>query len=173
MGCHSYVDIVNIKPYNYKPKDYITKELTLYEPEESLYPILDSIIKKVEVCPEYQNRMEKVFFFFNISNGNTSGPKDEWDNPLVGISVNYYLFRLSDFRSTQGVFYYKGYDFFVDDMFVEILLRKMDKTVSITCVAPEKYKFDILYRGDTDMYWIYRYQHGTLVNVQHGYCPEP
>lgn len=63
-GCHSYVKVVNISPYNYKPKDYITKELNVYEPRESLYPILDSIIIKTEECPEYQNRKEKVFFLF-------------------------------------------------------------------------------------------------------------
>lgn len=61
-GCHSYVEVVNIKPYIYKADDYITKELNVYEPEESLYPILDSIIIKTEECPEYQNRKEKVFF---------------------------------------------------------------------------------------------------------------
>ena len=122
MGCHSYVEVVKIKPY--KTKDYITKTLNIYEPEELLFPVLDSIIIKAEECPEYQNRKEKVFFFFSIRNGDTYGPEEEWGNPLVGISVNYYVFRISNFRSVKGVFYYKGYDFYINSISTDILLKK-------------------------------------------------
>ena len=172
-GCHSYVEVVNIKPYIYKADDYITKELNVYEPEESLYPILDSINIKTEECPEYQNRKEKVFFFFCIEDGSYSDPEEKWGNPHIGIFVNYYLFRFSDFRSTLGVFGYKGYDFYIDEIFANILLKKTDRTITITCVTPEKYHFDPLYRGDGDMYWWYGYKHESLINIQYGRCPTP
>lgn len=173
MGCHSYVEVMTIKPYNYKPKDYITKVLSVYEPKESLFPVLDSIIMKTEECPEYQNRKEKVFFYFSINDGNTSGAEQEWNNPLVRISVNYYVFRLSDFRWVEGLFHYRGYDFYVNERFVDILLKKTDQMFPIRCVSPEKFRFDPLYRGDGDMYWCYRYKHGMLKNTQYGRCPTP
>lgn len=169
MGCHSYVEVVKIKPY--KAKDYITKTLNIYEPKESLFPILDSIIIKAEECPEYQNRKEKISFFFSVSNGNTSGLEEEWNNPIVDISINYYVSRLTNYRWTEGLFYYKGYNFYVNEMSVDILIKKTNKTISISCIAPEKYQFDAFYRGDRDMYWVYRYKQGTLVNEQYGYCP--
>lgn len=170
MGCCSYrVEVLKTKPY--KAKDYITKVLCVYEPEESLYPIMDSIIIKSEECPEYQNRREKVSFFFSIEKGDTFGPEQEWSNPLIGISVNYYVFRISNFRSTEGVFVYKGYNFYVNTISDNVLLKKTDKTISITCIAPEKYQFEAFYRGDRDMFWWYRYKRGALVNIQYGCCP--
>lgn len=45
-ACHPYVEYVKVRTY--KAKDYITKELEVYEPRELLYPILDSIIIKLE-----------------------------------------------------------------------------------------------------------------------------
>lgn len=171
VGCHSYVEVVKLKPY--KAKDFIIKELDVYEPEEQLFPVLDSIIIKAEECPEYQNRKEKLTFSISFDKGSFLGPEEEQNNPLLGISVRYYLARLSNYRWTEGVFNYKGYDFYVNGVSVGILLKKTDKTFSIECIDPEKYQFDILYRGDRDMYWWYRYKHGKLVNIQYGYCPKP
>ena len=171
VGCRSYrMEVVKVKPY--KKKDYITKILSVYEPKEALYPILDSIIIKTEECPEYQNRKEKVFFFFSIEKGTLFGVEEEWNNPLIGISANYYVFRISNFYSTKGVFAYKGYDFYINEISEYILLKETDKTTSITCIAPESYQFSAFYRGDRDMFWWYRYKHGTLVNEQYGYCPK-
>lgn len=171
VGCRSYTEkIVPIKLPNYKPKDYVTKSLSVYEPEESLFPILDSIIIKTEECPDYQNRKEKVFFYFTIENGDPFGDEPERNDPRVGIFVNYYPFRFSNFCFTEGVFPYKGYDFYVEKKSVDILLKESDKKVSIRCVSPEKFHFDPLYRGDRDMYWWYRYENGLLINIQYGYC---
>ena len=47
-------------------KDYITKEIKVYEVKECLYPILDSIITKTEGCPMYQGLKNKIAFSFDI-----------------------------------------------------------------------------------------------------------
>lgn len=172
MGCRSYYteEYVPIQIYRYKTKDYITKVLEVYEPEKLLFPVLDSIIIKTEECPEYQNRKEKIFFYFCIKNGNFAGNGYDCNDPKIGIFANYYYFYLSDFTSVEGLFHYNGYDFYIEEKEVDILLKKTEQTISIRCVAPEKYHFDPLYRGDADMYWWYRYKHGTLINTQYGYC---
>lgn len=170
VGCHSHTEILKFK-YP-KAKDYISRILSVYEPEKSLYAILDSIIIKTEECPEYQNRKEKVSFSFGVTKGSFLGPEEEWGNPLVGISVNYYTSRLTDYRWTIGVFYYNGYAFYIDDLLTTPLLKKTKKEVLLECIAPEKYQYDILFRGDRDMYWWYRYKQGNLVNIGYGHCPQ-
>lgn len=63
-ACHPYVEYVKVRTY--KAKDYITKELEVYEPRELLYPILDSIIIKTRECPEYEKTKDCLAFDFSI-----------------------------------------------------------------------------------------------------------
>lgn len=173
VGCRSYTEeIVPIRRCPPKPKDYITKVLEVYEPEKLLFPVLDSIIIKTEECPEYQNRKEKMFFFFCINPGTFSGNGYDYNDPKIGIFANYYILSLSDFRDVEGLFHYNGYDFYIRDRAVDILLKKTEQTVSIRCIAPEKYQFEMFNRGGMDMYWWYRYRykHNTLINTYYGHC---
>ena len=169
MGCHSYVEVVKYK--SYKAKDYITKKLKVYEPKELLYPIMDSIIVKATECPEYQNRNEKLTFFVSVNKGNCFGPEEEQDNPLLCLTVNYYSSRFSNHRWTEGIVYYKEYIFYIDEQSVNIFFKETGQTVSILCISPEKYQYDVFNRGDRDMFWWYRYKHGQFVNLQYGHCP--
>lgn len=44
VRCKSSEEVVKFRPY--KVKDYMTKEIEVYEARECLYPLLDSIIMK-------------------------------------------------------------------------------------------------------------------------------
>ena len=170
-GCYSHAEIVKFKPH--KDTDYINKELEVYEPKEILYAILDSIITKAEECPEYQGRKQKITFSFSIERKSILESKEEYTYPHLCISVRYYISSLCDYRWTEGMFDYKGYEFYVNSHFDNAFLKKTGQTTSVACIDPEKYQSDALYRGDRDMYWWYQYKHETLLNTQHGYCPNP
>ena len=65
IGCRSGdVTVIKFKPY--KEKDYITKELNVYEIDKLWYPILDSIITKAEECSEYQELKDEIAFSFGV-----------------------------------------------------------------------------------------------------------
>jgi len=169
VACHSYVEYVKVKTY--KLKDYINKELEVYEPKELLYPILDSIITKTRECPEYERTKDSLSFDFSIRKEISYGLESRRGFPHLSISAIYYVPRLTYHRWTEGVFYFKGCSFYVDGSFTDLFLQKTDKTVSISCIDPDKYQFELLQRGDQDMFWIYFYKDGTLQNICYGRCP--
>lgn len=96
VRCRSSEEIVKFKPY--KAKDYITKEIKVYEVKECLYPILDSIITKTEGCPMYQGLKNKIAFSFDILSDSTE----------FSIGVEYLPRFKNHARYTDAIFYYKG-----------------------------------------------------------------
>lgn len=145
---------------NYKRKDYINKEIEIYEAKEWLYPILDSIIVKTEECPMYQGLKSKIAFSFYISP----------DSIGFSITADYAPQFLNHAKWTDAIFYYKRYDFYCGEIFSDSFFRKTGEKRSITCIAPEKYQFELHFRGDQDMFWTYEYKNGQVTNIGYGYC---
>lgn len=168
-GCHSYVEVVKFR--SYKAKDYINIDVAVYELDEQLYPILDSIIVKAEECPQYQGLKTKIAFSFSFYEKTR---EDSLTSELCVSAV--YSPRFFNYAQwTKGVFYYKNYDFYInnDVLFLDTLMRKTNRIVSIKCIDPEKYELGMHYRGDKDMYWWYKYENDQFTNLQYGYCYEP
>lgn len=103
-ACSTYGTHLKFKPY--KEKDYITKTLDIYEIDEILYPVLDTLILRAEGWPEYQGLKTKFAFSFHTGSLYIPGTREPSPNPHVLISV--IMPRIYNFaRWTQGVFYYK------------------------------------------------------------------
>jgi hypothetical protein len=64
VRCKSSEEVVKFKPYKFK--DYVTKEIEVYEARECLYPLLDSIIMKTKECPMYQGLKIKMAFIYGV-----------------------------------------------------------------------------------------------------------
>ncbi|RGN34336.1 hypothetical protein [Bacteroides oleiciplenus] len=171
VSCHSYVESVKIKTY--KAKDYITKELKVYEPKELLYPILDSIITKTRECPEYEGTKDCQSFYFSLRKEPIYGLENKKEYPYLSISAIYYVPRLTYHRRTKAVFYYKGCNFYISGSFMTPFLLQTDRTTSIKCIDPDKYQFEVLQRGDKDMFWGYLYKNNVLHNICYGRCATP
>lgn len=161
VRCRSSVDTIRFKPY--KSKDYITKEIKVYEAKEWLYPILDSIILKTEECPMYQGLKTKMAFRCGIYSDSITS---------FGIVSVYMPKYINHAEWTDAIFCYKGYDFFYGGYFLETFFEMTDKTMSITCVDPKKYQYDIHDMGDSEMEWHYEFRNGHLKNIVYGYCSE-
>lgn len=173
IGCRSRdVTIIKFKPY--KEKDYITKELNVYEVDKLWYPILDSIITKAEECSEYQELKDKIAFSFGVY-GEMMSYSEELEgyaklaSPEVYISVLYPKFYNLD-RSV-GVFYYQGYNYYITNLYDDTYFKKTSEVVIVRYIDPEKWQSAIHDRGDRDMYWWYGYKNESLVNIQYGRCP--
>lgn len=164
-GCKSQSEYVYFKPY--KPKDYITKTVEIYEVKELLYPILDSLILKAEACPMYQGLKNKIAFGMGIYVDCDSIPSTK-----LAIDVVWAPKYRNHSEWTQAIFYYKDYDFYLSRYFSDEFLIKTGRFISIPCIDPKKYQHWFHSRGDKDMYWWYEYENGQLVNLCYGYCNE-
>ena len=98
VRCKSSEEVVKFKPYKFK--DYVTKEIEVYEARECLYPLLDSIIMKTKECPMYQGLKIKMAFIYGV-----------WSDSITqfGISAVYLSKYINHAKWTDAVFYYGGY----------------------------------------------------------------
>ncbi len=132
-ACHPYVEYVKVRTY--KAKDYITKELEVYEPRELLYPILDSIIIKTRECPEYEKTKDCLAFDFSIREEAPYDLENRKGYPYLSISVIYYVPRLTCHHWTKAVFYYKGCSFYVIDTLADLFCKKQtEKFLFLTLI---------------------------------------
>ena len=147
VGCKSYKEMNNIELY--KDEDYVTKEIKVYEVKEWLYSILDSVVIKTEEAPIYQKFKNEITFFFDIGFTCSMSSVD-----LV-ISIENSIDSFNHALWTDAVFYYKGYKFYCGRFFLNSFFKKTDKTISLICVNPKKYQWDIPGRNDPKMEWFY------------------
>lgn len=161
-GCNPYETIVKFKPY--KKKDYVTKILNVYEVDKMLFPVLDSIISKAEKHPNYQGLKNKIAFTFSIHTDYILGTTELSSNPYILISVIHNPHFYNYGERTQGVFYYKEYNFYINVIEYDILLHKTGRSITISCIDPRKYQFTFHNRGDEDLYWWYEYKNGQIFN---------
>lgn len=168
FGCKSdQIEYVKFRPY--KARDYITKDLEIYKVNKRLYPILDSIIVKAEMCPMYEKLKDKIAFSIDLFArspmiANTS------PHPNFMISVVYAPKFANHGLWTEAVSYYKGYDFYLKGKFIDSLMVRTGRVVSMRCIDPQKYQFDWHFRGDKDMYWWYEYRNDSILNTSYGVC---
>ena len=147
FGCKSSEEFVKFKPY--KIKDYITKEIKVYEVKEWLYPILDSVVMKTEdtlICQRFEN---EITFFFEIGLTCSVNAVD-----LV-ISAENSIDSFNHAVWTDAVFFYKGYKFYCGRTFLNSFFKKTNETISLVCIDPKKYRWDISGRSKPKMEWIY------------------
>lgn len=85
-------------------------------------------------------------------------------NPYILIGVIYNPRFYNYGKWTQGIFNYKGYNFYVDTIEYGILLHKTGRSTTISCIAPQKYQFEFHHRGNKDLYWWYEYRDGQIFN---------
>lgn len=147
VGCKSYEEVNNLKLYDFE--DYINKEIKVYEIKEWLYPILDSVIMKTEevlACQKFEN---EITFSFEIDFNGSMNSVD-----LV-ISVEDSLDSFNHALWADAVFYYKEYKFYCGRTFLDSFFKKADKSISLTCVNPKKYRWDIPRRSEHKLEWFY------------------
>lgn len=161
VRCRSSEEYVKFKPY--KAKDYITKEINVYEVKECLYPILDSIIIKTEECPMYQGLKVKMAFLYAIGSDSITN---------FGISSVYLSKYINHAEWTDAMFCYGGYDFYYGGDYYESFFKKTHKTITISCISPKKYQYELHNMGDSEMEWHYAYEDGHITNVAYGHCYE-
>ena len=147
--CMSSEKSVKFKPY--KTRDYIRKEIRVYEVKEWLHPTLDSILVETEECLEGKGYKDKVVFTFNIVGELTSSGKFA-DFAVEGFysseSINHAI-------ETEAVFYYKGYTFYCGGTFLDLFFRETSKTITLTCIDPEKFRHRVDFENTTLMEWLY------------------
>ena len=146
VGCKSYEEVNNLKLYDFE--DYINKEIKVYEVKEWLYPILDSVIMKTEevlACQKFEN---EITFSFEIDFNGSMNSVD-----LV-ISVED---SLDSFNHADGDAMQTEVNEAADNLLNAMLnLRyKADKSISLTCVNPKKYRWDIPRRSEHKLEWFY------------------
>ena len=56
---------------------------------------------------------------------------------------------------TDAIFYYKEYKFYCGRTFLDSFFKKADKSISLTCVNPKKYRWDIPRRSEHKLEWFY------------------
>lgn len=168
-GCSSLrTEFVNL--HKYSDKDYITKEFEVYRVNECLYPILDSIIMKTEICPIYQGLKDRIGFYFNIYKRYIPGTTEFSPYPNLLVNVIYAPKFENHAKWTDAVFNYKGYDFYFFGIFISDFLEKTNEFVTIRCIDPDKYQMDYLAREYEDMYWGYEYRNDSIINTVYGLC---
>jgi hypothetical protein len=145
----------------YTLKDYITKKFKVYKVKNDtdFVSSLDSIIKTVQNC--YMFRNKQVCFTIFITN----------DKQRIKIDVKLYDYTHNDILCSysDALFFYKGYAFmfngiFVDDFFVEI-----NATVERNCIKPIENPFidDRVYHLFS---WTYIYENNELKIIHISEC---
>lgn len=148
VGCKSSKKCNNIKPYEIE--DYLTtKKIKVYEVKEWLHPILDSVIVETEEKLIGQRFEKEITFSFEIEFNGSMNSVD-----LV-ISVEDSLDSFNHTVWTDAVFFYKGYKFYIGKTFLNSFFRKTDKTISLTCINPKKYRWNRPKRSESKIEWFY------------------
>lgn len=147
-GCKSSEKTLKLQPY--KAKDYISKEIKIYEVKEWLYPTLDSIIIETKEYLEDKKFKDQAVFTFNII-GELSSLGKFADFSVEGFysseSINHAVV-------TEAIFYYKGYSFYCGKIFLDLFFNKTNKTISLTCIDPKKFRYET-YLENTIGAWLY------------------
>lgn len=154
-GCKLSKKITTLQPY--KDKELITKQIKVYEVKEWLYPILDSVILETEECGKYQKVKNKIAYSFQLGFG--------CDPNLVefGIMLEPFPEYINHALWTEAIFYYKGYKFYCGHVFLDFFFKKTDKVISIICIDPEKYRYDIYNKSKSEMEWVHCIKVGSDV----------
>lgn len=147
-SCRSYVEIIKLRAYT--AKDSITVNLKLYEVNQRLNPILDSLIIAVEECPKFQNTVNDFSYIaYPVEN-------------KILIYIGNIPGRHANYGRRDGLFYYKGYSFYCDGILPESFFSFKNEYVEIRCVDPEKYILDMVPDRGGNSYWWYDYENGEL-----------
>jgi hypothetical protein len=154
------------------PLSWTTDTINVCIPNECLYPILDSIIAKVNVCPATSKMRNS--FRLTLSNVDTIyDDKHDIDSiwtlfAIYNIPGKYFNHKWY----TEGVFYYHDVAFYSNDKSNDLFLTPTDSTVVITCIDPEKYPTELIMEARPYMIWDYSYVNGTIICDSYGQCKE-
>lgn len=149
-------------PFQYDPSDSIQVKLEVYEVNDKLYLLLDSIIGSVSRCPHFKD--EKIGFLFSHY--------DEGVNSLMEIeNIDMYFYNPA---KCHGVFFYKDYTFFCINNFMNGFFEHTKRYIIFKGVKPEKYFTEM---DDRSSYWRYIYENNSfkiisLVNCENAWWEE-
>ena len=101
---------------------------------------------EVLACQKFEN---EITFSFEIDFNGSMNSVD-----LV-ISVEDSLDSFNHALWADAVFYYKEYKFYCGRTFLDSFFKKADKSISLTCVNPKKYRWDIPRRSEHKLEWFY------------------
>lgn len=113
---------------------------------------------------------KKIAFGFSICKGYI----DDTDeiSPYLRILIGVVYPPIFNYEWAETVFYYRGYDFYFDGIFLDSLLTKTNEFIVIPCIDPKKYQHHFHNRGDKDMFWWYEYRDDQIINLSWGHCNE-
>ena len=102
--------------------------------------------EEVLACQKFEN---EITFSFEIDFNGSMNSVD-----LV-IRVEDSLDSFNHALWADAVFYYKEYKFYCGRTFLDSFFKKADKSISLTCVNPKKYRWDIPRRSEHKLEWFY------------------
>ena len=158
LSCRSGFE-TTIKFQRYTAKDSITVRLKLYEANQKLNPLLDSLIFMVEECPEFQNTINDFSYlaFYEGSN--------------LRVSIENNPGRHANYGEDEGLFFRKGYAFYCEGIMPEAFFTFKNEYVEIRCVNPKKFILDMIPNRGKESYWSYIYENNELRNIgAYDYC---
>lgn len=155
-SCRSGATIIRFRPYT--AKDSITVNLKIYEINQKLNTLLDSLIIAVEECPKFQNRVNDFSYLAYF------------DGSKILICIGNIPGRHANYGEYNGLFLYKGYSFYCDGILPESFFSFKNEYVKIRCVDPKKFILDMIPDRGGNLYWWYDYENGVLKCTEFPIC---
>lgn len=157
-SCRSRFE-TTIKFRKYTAKDSITINLKLYEANQKLNPLLDSLIFMVEECPEFQNMLNDFSY------------TAFYDGSQLRVAIGNIPGRHSNYGERNGLFFHKGYAFYCEGIMPKAFFTFKNEYVEIRCLNPKKFILDMIPNRGKSSYWWYVYENNELKNIESAdYC---
>jgi hypothetical protein len=151
---------------------WTTDTIDVCTPNECLYPVLDSIIAKVNACPAASKMREDYRFMIYIVD-TIYNDAHAVDSICMAFVINNIPGKYFNHKwYTKSLFYYNGVTFYSTGRSHVALLRPTGTTAVITCIDPEKIPTVLKMDGSPYMIWSYSYINGTIICNSYGECGE-
>lgn len=154
LSCNSNIDFEN-NSNNHKINDSITLHLRIFEPDISLYSLLDSIVEAVNHCPNPKpGKLEFVFMVYI-------------DHCKINISVFTINNFLYDYSLCNAMFTYNGYRFYYQGSFLSCFFIDKNKVIIQKSLNPDILVFDI---DDREYHWRYVIENAAIKGILVSTC---
>lgn len=125
------------------------KKIEVYEVKEWLYPILDSVIKEAKDSSIYEISKKNVEFSFDI------GFNCSIEYVDLAICLRDSMYSYKNAKWTDAIFYYKGYEFYCGNVFLDYFFYRTNNTVSLRCKDSKYPRLDTVENNVPNLEWFY------------------
>ncbi len=142
--------------HEYTAKDSIEIELKLFDMQEGLYSLLDTIIASVIKCPDFDSKNNEFVLSLFLD-----------ENNQLQLFIEYGNIENFDYTKCAGVVYYGEFQFNIAGNLVESYFKESSKTIVLQCINPENLTIDI---DDSGFRWQFIEENGDLKCISYVSC---